>query len=309
MFGKGMDFPRARVQASPRIKPVNPGENTNLPEAREQIPTERRCDILIRGFVQEEFPYRKEFRENARRMQKQMMSTRPSILIVDDEIAITDMLAAFLGRSGYTVEVAANGEDAMRKIETDEPDLTVLDVLMPRMDGREVLRQLRRSGNWMPVILLTQVGEASERAMALEEGADDYINKPFSPHELAARIRAVLRRARPGRPPLSVAGRLTCGPLKLDRVSRRVWLESNELALTPKSVMLLEYMMTHPDELVSRERLLDVVWGWDFPVGTRAVDTRVGELRRALNDDPASPRYIETIPGKGYRFVGEVDTF
>jgi DNA-binding response OmpR family regulator len=179
---------------------------------------------------------------------------------------------------------------------------------MPRLDGREVLRQLRQSGNWTPIILLTQVGEASERAMALEEGADDYLNKPFDPHELVARIRAVLRRARPGQPPLSAAVRLACGKLMLDRASHRVWLDEAELALTPKSVMLLEYMLTHPDELVSRERLLDVVWGWDYPVGTRAVDTRVAELRKALNDDPGRPRYIETIPGQGYRFAGKVET-
>ena len=179
---------------------------------------------------------------------------------------------------------------------------------MPRLDGREVLRQLRQAGNWTPIILLTQVGEASERAMALEEGADDYLNKPFDPHELVARIRAVLRRAHPGQPPLSAAARLASGKLILDRRSRRVWLDELELTLTPKSVLLLEYMLTHPDELVTRERLLDVVWGWDYPVGTRAVDTRVAELRRALNDDPASPRFIETIPGQGYRFVGQVET-
>jgi DNA-binding response OmpR family regulator len=96
--------------------------------------------------------------------------------------------------------------------------------------------------------------------------------------------------------------------LILDRVSRRAWLDETELVLTPKSIMLLEYMMTHPDELVSRERLLDAVWGWDYPVGTRAVDTRVAELRRALDDDPGKPNYIETIPGQGYRFVGMVET-
>ena len=121
--------------------------------------------------------------------------------------------------------VASNGEEALQKIAALHPDLLVLDVLMPRLDGREVLRQLRQSGNWIPIILLTQVGEASERAMALEEGADDYLNKPFDPHELVARIRAVLRRARPGQPPLSAAARLACGSLTLDRVSHRVWLE------------------------------------------------------------------------------------
>ena len=196
----------------------------------------------------------------------------------------------------------------MQKVATGHPDLLVLDVLMPKLDGREVLRRLRQEGTWIPILLLTQVGEAGERAMALEEGADDYLNKPFDPHELVARIRAVLRRARPGQPPLSAATRLACGSLSMDRVSHRVLLDETELTLTPKAVMLLEYMLTHPDELVSRERLLDVVWGWDYPVGTRAVDTRIAELRRALDDDPGSPRYIETIPGQGYRFVGKVET-
>jgi len=236
------------------------------------------------------------------------MQPKPSILLVDDESAITDNLSPFLNRSGFTVTVASNGEEALQKVASAHPDLLVLDVLMPRLDGREVLRRLRQAGDWTPILLLTQVGEAGERAMALEEGADDYLNKPFDPHELVARIRAVLRRARPGQPPLSAAIRLACGALTLDRASHRVWLEQAELALTPKSVMLLEYMMTHPDELVSRDRLLDVVWGWDYPVGTRAVDTRVAELRRALGDDPAQPRFIETIPGQGYRFVGTVES-
>lgn len=235
------------------------------------------------------------------------MNSKPSILLVDDETAITDNLAPLLGRSGFSVTVASNGEEALRKIAKEPPDLLVLDVLMPKVDGREVLRQLRQGGNWTPIILLTQIGEASERAMALEEGADDYLNKPFDPHELVARIHAVLRRARPGQPPLSAAPRLTCEMLSLDRVSHRVWLAESELPLTPKSVMLLEYLMTHPDELVSRERLLDIVWGWDYPIGTRAVDTRIAELRKALDDDPSQPCYIETIPGQGYRFVGKVE--
>lgn len=235
------------------------------------------------------------------------MDETQTILLVDDETAITDNLAPFLERAGFEVSVAADGAQALEMVAADKPDVLVLDVLMPRIDGREVLRQLRSAGNWIPILLLTQVGEAGERAMALEEGADDYLNKPFDPHELVARIRAVLRRARPGKPPLAAAWQVSCGPLTLDRRSRRVHLEEEELTLTPKAVALLEYLMTHPDELVSRDRLLDVVWGWDYPVGTRAVDTRVAELRRALGDDPGDPRYIETIPGQGYRFAADVE--
>jgi DNA-binding response OmpR family regulator len=236
------------------------------------------------------------------------MATQPSILLVDDEAAITDNLGPFLTRSGFKVSTAHNGEAALAQIEADPPDLVVTDVLMPVMDGRELLRTLRRADNWIPVILLTQVGEAFERAMALEEGADDYINKPFEPHELVARVRAVLRRARPGVPPLSVAWQLACGELRFDRRARRVFLGGDELNLTPKAVNLLEYLMTHPDELVTRERLLDVVWGWDYPVGSRAVDTRIAELRRVLDEDAANPRYIETVPGQGYRFAADVES-
>ncbi len=236
------------------------------------------------------------------------MENKPQVLLVDDETGITTNLAAFLERSGFRAGTADDGEEALQQIEALDPDIIILDVLMPKMDGREVLRRLRQAGDWTPVILLTQVGEASERAMALEEGADDYLNKPFDPQELVARIRAVLRRARPGQPPLSAAWTLRCGPVHLDRRSRRVYLNDEEIPLTRKALLLLEYFMTHPDELVTRERLLDVVWGWDYPVGTRAVDTRIAELRRTLGDDASHPEYIETVPGQGYRFVGQVET-
>ncbi len=236
------------------------------------------------------------------------MNTKPKLLLVDDETAITDRLAPFLSRAGFEVRVAADGEAALDEILSDSPDLIVLDVLMPRMDGREVLRRLRDKGDWTPIILLTQVGESAERALALTEGADDYINKPFDPNELVARIKTVLRRASPGQPPLSVAERLRSGDLVVDRTKRRAYLNAVEIHLSPKAILLLEYMVTHPDELLTRERLLDAVWGWDYPIGTRTIDTRVAELRRVLGDDANKPRYIETVPGQGYRYIGEVKT-
>jgi DNA-binding response OmpR family regulator len=238
--------------------------------------------------------------------------TRPKVLLADDESAITANLAPFLERSGFSTSVVSDGQAALDQAIATNPDLIILDVLMPILDGREVLRRLRHSGNWTPIILLTQVGEASERALALEEGADDYLNKPFDPHELVARMHAVLRRARPGQPPLASAWRLICDGtekgerLILDRRARRASLEDQPLILTPKAFSLLEYMMTHPDELLTRDRLLDAVWGWDYPAGTRTVDTRMAELRRTLKDDPVVPRFIETIPGEGYRFIGLV---
>jgi DNA-binding response OmpR family regulator len=235
------------------------------------------------------------------------MNAKSKLLLVDDETAITDRLEPFLTRAGFDVKVAADGEAALKEIVSFLPDLVILDVLMPKLDGREVLRQLRQSGDWTPVILLTQVGESAERAMALMEGADDYINKPFDSNELVARIRSVLRRVKPGQPPLTVAERLRCGDLVVDRTKRRAYLHSEEIVLTPKAMSLLEYMITRPDELLSRERILDSVWGWDYPIGTRTIDTRVAELRRVLGDDPGDPEFIETVPGQGYRFIGKVE--
>jgi DNA-binding response OmpR family regulator len=237
------------------------------------------------------------------------MSTNPKfhILVVDDDPGLRQSLSAFLGRSGYRVSTAPDGETALASLEKERPDLLLLDVLMPRLDGRETLRQMRVAGNWTPVILLTQVGDATERAMALEDGADDYLNKPFEAQELVARIRAVLRRAKPDTPPLAAAWSLVSGDLRLDRRSRRVWFEGRELNLTPKALVLLEYLMTHPDELIQRERLLDVVWGWERAAATRAVDARIAELRRALKDDAGGPSYIETVVGIGYRFIGQVE--
>ena len=229
-------------------------------------------------------------------------------ILLADEAAITDNLAPLLSRAGYDVVVAHDGEQALRRVQANAPDLVVLDVLMPGLDGRAVLRRMRGERCRTPVILLTQVGESSERAMALEEGADDYLNKPFDPQELVARIRAVLRRRDAGGGAgLGQSPRLRSGTVTLDRVSQRVSRNGSEVVLTPRATALLAYFMSHPDEVMTRERLLEAVWGWSFQTSTRAVDTRVAELRRALEDDSGDPRLITTVLGVGYRFSGRVD--
>jgi DNA-binding response OmpR family regulator len=233
----------------------------------------------------------------------------PTILLVDDELAITDNLAPLLRRAGFDVVVAHDGDQALTRLRAGAPDLVVLDVLLPGKDGRAVLRQVRQERREVPIILLTQVGESAERAMALEEGADDYLNKPFDPHELVARIRAVLRRGRPARgAALGSAQRLRSGTVLLDRASQRVFRDGQEVLLTPRATVLLAYLMAHPDEVMTRERLLEAVWGWSFPAGPRSVDTRVAELRRVLEEDTGNPRLITTVPGMGYRFSAVVES-
>ena len=231
---------------------------------------------------------------------------RESILLADDEEVITSNLSAFLDRAGFGVSIVGDGGEALKVASSKDFDLIILDIMMPVLNGRDVLRQLRRDGNQTPVILLTQVGTSTERALALEEGADDYLNKPFDPHELLARIRAVLRRAKSGQPALVSASLLVSGDLEFNRRTRKVTLHNKPIELTPKALKVLEYLMTHPDELISRERLLEFVWGWNYPVGARTVDTRMAELRRALHDDPTTPMFIETLSGEGYRFAAKV---
>lgn len=229
------------------------------------------------------------------------------ILLVDDEKSFLDTLSPFLQRNGFIVKTAQDGQEALDRIAEFEPDLVVLDVLLPRIDGREVCRRLRSINNWIPIIMLTQVEGAAERTLSLIEGADDYINKPFDPAELVARIQALLRRVKLGETNLMSSIQLVAGPLRIDRHSYRVWLDEKELFVKPKTFAVLAYMMSHPDQVLTRERLLDAVWGWDFPVGTRTVDVRIAELRKHLNDDPSDPRFIETIVGVGYRFIHKVE--
>ena len=231
----------------------------------------------------------------------------PLILLADDEESILTTLKLFLELSGFQVITARSGREALNIVTQHHPDLIVLDVLMPQLNGRETLRQLRQQNNWTPVILLTQVTGTAQRIMALEEGADDYLSKPFDPQELVVRIRAVLRRTQAGKQSLQTTRRLKSYHVTLDRSSRRVFIDNHEIPLTPKSVSILEHFMTHPDELITREQLLDIVWGWESAVGERAVDTRIVELRKALQEDPSAPKFIETVPNAGYRYIAPVE--
>lgn len=228
------------------------------------------------------------------------------ILLVDDEPVITDNLQPPLVRAGFDVAIAASGEEALRQIARFGPDLIVLDILLPGLDGRELLRRLRQEGNLTPIVMLTKVGDAAERAATLNEGADDYLNKPFEAQELIARINAVLRRGVP-RPPPETAAKLACGPLVLDRHNHSICLDREAVSLTPKAFALLEHLMSHPGQLFGREDLLNLIWGWEYPTGTRAVDLRISELRQALGDEREQPRFILTVSGQGYQFIGRVE--
>jgi DNA-binding response OmpR family regulator len=230
--------------------------------------------------------------------------TEPTILLVDDEDAIRAGLAAALDRARFHVLEARDGREALRLVETGQPDVIVLDILMPEMDGREVCRQLRQAGNWTPVIMLTQIKATGEKISSLEEGADDYLNKPFDSYELIARVRALLRRQAVAGRPAHLANVLTSGRLRLERETQRVWLDGQDIPLSNKAFGVLAHLMGRPNVVVSREQLLDQVWGWDDPAGMRTVDVRIAEIRRKLGDEHC----LETVPGEGYRFAGSVKT-
>lgn len=229
-----------------------------------------------------------------------------TVLIADDEEAIRAGLAAALQRAGFRVLEAQNGRQVLALVESHSPDVIVLDILMPELDGRQTCRQLRELDIWTPVIMLTQINATGEKISSLEEGADDYLNKPFDSYELIARIRALLRRQEVAGRPSELANVLVSEGLRVERQTQRVWLEGQERALSTKAFGVLAYLMSRPNVVVSREQLLDQVWGWEDPTGMRTVDVRISEIRRKLADNPSDPQFIETVPGEGYRFIGQV---
>ncbi|MER7463011.1 response regulator transcription factor [Streptomyces sp. NPDC097981] len=234
-----------------------------------------------------------------------------SILVVDDDPTVSEVVAGYLDRAGFAVRRAADGPAALRAAEEQRPDLMVLDLMLPGMDGLEVCRRLRameggpgRGGAQagtppVPVIMLTARGDEDDRILGLEVGADDYVTKPFSPRELVLRVQSVLRRAVPAAP--AAGPRLAAAGLSLDPAARRVSKDGSELALTLREFDLLAYFLRHPGEVCDRERLMREVWGWDFG-DLSTVTVHIRRLRGKIEDDPGSPRLIQTVWGAGYRF-------
>ena len=224
---------------------------------------------------------------------------KPQVLVVEDEDALATLLQYNLEKEGYIVSLSHDGEDALMQAEETTPDLVLVDWMLPKVSGIEVCRRLRgrqETAN-VPIIMLTARGEETDRVRGLDTGADDYIVKPFSMTELFARIRAVLRRIRPG----LAEDIITAGDIAMDRVAHRVKRADREIHLGPTEFRLLDYLMQHPGRVFSREQLLDAVWGSDVYVEARTVDVHVGRLRKALNNkDERDP--IRTVRSAGYAF-------
>ena len=221
----------------------------------------------------------------------------PYVLVVEDEDALATLLQYNLDKEGYDVAVAGDGEEALLLADERLPDLVVLDWMLPKVSGIEVCRRLRSRPETrnVPIIILTARGEETDRIRGLDTGADDYVVKPFSMIELTARIRAVLRRIRPG----LAEDRIRHGDIVIDRVAHRVRRADREVHLGPTEFRLLDYLMQHPGRVFSREQLLDAVWGSDVYVEARTVDVHVGRLRKALNTD-AEQDPIRTVRSAGY---------
>ncbi|NLV92033.1 MAG: response regulator transcription factor [Firmicutes bacterium] len=221
------------------------------------------------------------------------------ILVVDDEESIRELIRFNLEKEGYTAVMAEDGPEALEIFRVNQPDLVLLDIMLPTMDGWEVCKAIRKESN-TPIIMLTAKGDESERVSGLEMGADDYITKPFSPKELMARIKAVLRRAYP----MEETTQVRLDELVIDIDRHEVTESGRPIALTPKEFELLLLLVKNQGKVLSRDMLLETVWGYDYGGETRTVDVHIRRLRQKLNDDPTNPRYIHTVHGVGYKVEG-----
>jgi DNA-binding response OmpR family regulator len=220
------------------------------------------------------------------------------ILVVDDDPTVAEVVARYLLRDGHQVDCVADGPTALMKAAENEPDLVVLDLMLPGIDGLEVCRRLRERRP-VPIVMLTALGEETDRLIGLETGADDYVTKPFSPRELALRVRSVLRRARGTLAPTGET--VVDGDLTVDTAAHEVRLGAEEISLTAREFDLLAFLMRHPRQAFTRADLLGQVWGWDFG-DSSTVTVHVRRLREKIEADPTAPRRILTVWGVGYRY-------
>ena len=220
------------------------------------------------------------------------------ILIIEDELPMRTALQDCLEGEGYRALTAADGESGLKRALEEKPDLILLDVMMPRLDGYAVAAELRRLGNHVPILMLTAKGQIEDRVAGLDSGADDYLVKPFSTDELLARVRAILRRAQKQ---TNLSDTLVLGDVRIDFVQQQAWRRKKSLHLTAKEFAMLRLMFESEGEPVSRERFLDVVWGYTAFPTTRTVDNHIATLRGKIETNPDEPRWIQTVHGVGYR--------
>jgi len=227
------------------------------------------------------------------------------VLVVDDEPQILDVVAKYLVRDGFQVATARDGEAALSAFNTNKPDLVVLDLMLPKVDGLEVFKRLRNLSA-VPVIMLTAKGDETDRIVGLELGADDYLTKPFSPRELSARVKAVLRRATTGTMLDTGERVLVRGALRIDPRARSVSVADKEVELTSKEFDLLWFLASHPGQVFTRVQLLDHVWGYEFYGDSSTVTVHMRRLREKIETDPANPHFLSTVWGVGYKFEKDV---
>lgn len=222
-----------------------------------------------------------------------------SVLVVDDEANIVELITYNLENEGFKVFKAYNGKGALECIAQNNPDLVILDVMIPQMNGFDVVKQLRQEGNKVAVILATAKGEEIDKILGLELGADDYVSKPFSPRELIARVKAVLRRTKAKK---EEQDEISFGSLVINLVRHEVRKEGVLVELKPKEFELLKLMATNPGKVFSRDYLLEQLWGYDYMGDTRTVDVHMRRLRQKIEDNPSEPRQLKTVHGVGYKF-------
>ena len=234
------------------------------------------------------------------------MESPKKVLIVEDEKNIVDILRFNLQRAGYATEEAYDGEDGLAKARSGKPDLILLDVMLPKMNGFDICKTLRAENRTTPIIMLTAKGEIEDRIIGLELGADDYLIKPFSPRELVARVRALFRRAHQADEPAVEV--LDFGDLVIDISGHKILVEGKEVDLTASEFKLLTTLARHPGRVYNRMELVEKVLGYDFEGYERTIDSHVKNLRAKLGDDPKKPKWLYTVHGVGYRFEAPAKT-